>query len=68
MNSTASAKSVITCVLEGRIETFSPGAAELFGFAPEEVIGKKRVSLFSPGLVVLEHIDHGSRRPWSKGN
>ncbi|MBL90400.1 MAG: hypothetical protein CMH56_01120 [Myxococcales bacterium] len=57
MNSTASAKSVITCDLEGRIETFSPGAAELFGYAPEEVIGKKRVSLFSPGLVVLEHIE-----------
>ena len=57
MNSIASAKSVITCDLEGRIETFSPGAAELFGYAPEEVIGKKRVSLFSPGLVVLEHIE-----------
>ena len=57
MNSTASAKSVITCDLEGRIETFSPGAAELFGYAPEEVVGKKRVSLFSPGLVVLEQIE-----------
>jgi len=49
-------KSVITCDLEGRIETYNPGAQELFGYAPEEVIGKKRVSLFSPGLVVLGHV------------
>lgn len=50
------AKSVITCDLEGRIETFNQGAEALFGYAPDEVIGKKRVSLFSPGLVVLEHV------------
>jgi 1,4-dihydroxy-2-naphthoate octaprenyltransferase len=49
-------KSIITCDLEGRIETFSAGAAEIFGYAPEEVIGRKRVSLFSPGLTVLEHV------------
>jgi 1,4-dihydroxy-2-naphthoate octaprenyltransferase len=52
----ATTKSVITCDLEGRIETFSKGAEEIFGYAPDEVIGKKRVSLFSPGLVVLEHV------------
>ncbi len=49
-------KSVITCDLEGRIETFNRGAAAIFGYAPDEVIGKKRVSLFSPGLIVLEHV------------
>lgn len=49
-------KSVITCDLEGRIETFNEGAAQIFGYAPEEVIGKKRVSIFSPGLVVLGHV------------
>jgi 1,4-dihydroxy-2-naphthoate octaprenyltransferase len=49
-------KSIITCDLEGRIETFSKGASEVFGYAPEEVIQKKRVSLFSPGLTVLEHV------------
>lgn len=52
----AGTKSVITSDLEGRIETFNKGAEELFGFAPEEVIGKKRVSLFSPGLIVLGHV------------
>ncbi len=49
-------KSVITCDLEGRIQTFNEGAAQIFGYAPEEVIGKKRVSIFSPGLIVLAHV------------
>lgn len=50
-------KSVITCDLEGRIETFGKGAQEMFGYTPEEVIKLKRVSLFSPGLVVLAHVN-----------
>ena len=49
-------KSVITCDLEGRIETFNTGAEQLFGYKPDEVIGKKRVSLFSPGLTVLQYV------------
>lgn len=48
--------SVITCDLEGRIETFNEGASAMFGYPPEEIIGKKRVSLFSPGRVVLQHV------------
>jgi 1,4-dihydroxy-2-naphthoate octaprenyltransferase len=54
----AQLKSVITCDLEGRIETFNQGAQEIFGYSPDEVIGKKRVSLFSPGLVVLGHVQN----------
>lgn len=50
-------KSVITCDLEGRIETFGQGAQSMFGYTPEEIIGKKRVSLFSPGLIVLAHVN-----------
>ncbi len=49
-------KSVITCDLEGRIETYNKGAEDIFGYSPEEVIGKKRVSMFSPGLTVLGHV------------
>ena len=49
-------KSVITTDMEGRIETFNEGAENIFGYHPSEVIGKKRVSLFSPGEVVLEHV------------
>jgi 1,4-dihydroxy-2-naphthoate octaprenyltransferase len=49
-------KSVITCDLEGVLETFNDGAAAMFGYRPEEVVGIKRVSLFSPGHVVLGHV------------
>lgn len=49
-------KSTITCDLEGIIQTYNEGAAKIFGYTPEEVIGKKRVSLFSPGLVVLQNV------------
>lgn len=51
-----SKKSVITTDLEGRIETFNDGASAAFGWSADEVVGKKRVSLFSPGLVVLAHV------------
>ena len=56
MSETREIVSVITCDLEGRIETFNPNAEKLFGYSAEEVIGKKRVSLFSPGMVVLGHV------------
>jgi 1,4-dihydroxy-2-naphthoate octaprenyltransferase len=49
-------KSVITCDLEGRIETFNEGAQELFGYTPDEAVGRLRVSAFSPGEVVLGHV------------
>ena len=49
-------KSVITCDLDGKVETFSDGAAALFGYSEEEVVGKMRVSDFSDGQVVLGHV------------
>jgi 1,4-dihydroxy-2-naphthoate octaprenyltransferase len=49
-------KSTVTCDMEGRIETYSKGAEEIFGYSPDEVVGRKRVSLFSPGLVVLQNV------------
>jgi 1,4-dihydroxy-2-naphthoate octaprenyltransferase len=49
-------RSVITCDLEGRITTFDHGAEAIFGYSAEEVVGKRRVSLFSPGLVVLGQV------------
>lgn len=51
-------KSVITCDMEGRVETFNDGAEKIFGYKPEEMIGKKRVSAFSPGLIVLGHVQN----------
>ena len=40
-------KSVITCDMEGVIETINPDGEKLFGYSKEELVGKKRVSLFS---------------------
>lgn len=59
--------STITCDLEGRIETFNEGAEKIFGYRAEEVIGQKRVSLFSPGLVVLEHVPAWLKTASEKG-
>lgn len=56
MNSEYKQKSVITCDLEGRIQTYNKGAEQIFGYRADEVIGKKRVSLFSPGQTVLEYV------------
>ncbi len=49
-------RSVITCDLEGRIQTYDQGAETIFGYSADEVIGKHRVSLFSPGLVVIGQV------------
>ena len=49
-------KSIITCDLDGKIETFSEGAQELFGYNTDEIIGKGRVSDFSAGEIVLGHV------------
>ena len=49
-------KSVITCDLDGKIETFSEGAEQLFGYTQDEIIGKSRVSDFSSGQIVLGHV------------
>ena len=48
--------SVITCDLDGKLETYNEAAEKLFGYTPEEIIGKHRVSDFSPGQVVLGHV------------
>ncbi len=50
-------KSTITCNMEGVIETFNSGAEQIFGYSSAEVVNKKRVSLFSPGLVVLQNVE-----------
>tara|TARA_B100001123_G_scaffold163595_1_gene188462 strand:- start:6752 stop:8023 length:1272 start_codon:yes stop_codon:yes gene_type:complete len=49
-------KSVITCDLDGKIETLSDGAVKLFGYSEREMIGKGRVSDFSDGQIVLGHV------------
>ncbi|MCW5874618.1 MAG: UbiA family prenyltransferase [Anaerolineales bacterium] len=61
------AKSVITCDMEGRIETFGDGSEKMFGYSKAEIIGKKRVSAFSPGQVVLEHVPTWLKTASEKG-
>ncbi len=60
--------SVITCDMEGRIETYNEGAHRIFGYAPDEVIGKRRVSLFSPGEIVLGHVPRWLKEASTKGS
>src|SRR3990170_1838503 len=59
--------SVITCDLDGKIQTYNDGARALFGYTPDEAIGKLRVSAFSPGEVVLGHVGGWLRRAREKG-
>jgi len=49
-------KSVITCDLEGVIETINPDGEKLFGYKKDELVGKKRVSLFSAGEIVIQNV------------
>jgi PAS domain S-box-containing protein len=49
-------KSVITCDMEGRVLTMNSGAESIFGYNKSEIIGKKRVSIFSPGEIVIQNV------------
>jgi len=60
-------KSVITCDLDGKIETLSKGAVELFGYTKDEMIGKGRVSDFSDGEIVLGHVENWLNEAVQKG-
>lgn len=49
-------KSVIICDMEGIIQEMNKGALEMFGYTKKELIGKKRVSIFSPGEIVIQNV------------
>lgn len=49
-------KSVITCDMEGRVLTMNTDAETIFGYSRSEIIGKKRVSIFSPGEIVIQNV------------
>ena len=42
--------------MEGRILTMNDDAEKIFGYKKSELIGKKRVSIFSPGEIVLQNV------------
>jgi 1,4-dihydroxy-2-naphthoate octaprenyltransferase len=44
---------IVTCDMEGRIQSFDAGAEAIFGHAPGEVIGKKRIAFLVPGPIAI---------------
>jgi len=42
--------------MEGVIQEMNKGALEMFGYTKKELIGKKRVSIFSPGEIVIQNV------------
>ena len=49
-------KSVIICDMEGLITNLNEGAIKMFGYPSKELVGIKRVSIFSPGEIVLQNV------------
>ena len=49
-------KRVITCDMEGRVITMNNDAESIFGYSKSEIIGKKRISIFSPGEIVIQNV------------
>ncbi len=49
-------KSVIICDMEGLITNLNDGAVKMFGYDSNELVGIKRVSIFSPGEIVLQNV------------
>ena len=60
-------KSVITCDLDGKLETFSEGAEKLFGYTSDEVIVKDLVSDVGDGQIVLGHVVKWLKEAVEKG-
>ena len=42
--------------MEGRVLTMNNDAENIFGYSKSEIIGKKRVSIFSPGEIVIQNV------------
>ena len=49
-------KSVIICDMEGLITNLNDGAIQMFGYDSKDLVGVKRVSIFSPGEIVLQNV------------
>ena len=49
-------KSVIICDMEGVILEMNKGALDMFGYSKEELVGIKRVSIFSEADIVIQNV------------
>ncbi|HEY3451996.1 MAG TPA: UbiA family prenyltransferase [Myxococcales bacterium] len=46
----------VTCDLEGRVRAFDQEATKVFGYRPEEVVGKRRLQALTAGLVAVAEL------------
>ncbi len=49
-------KSVIICDMEGVIQEMNKGALDMFGYSKNELVGIKRVSIFSEADIVIQNV------------
>ncbi len=49
-------KSVIICDMEGVIQEMNKGALDMFGYSKDELVGIKRVSIFSEADIVIQNV------------
>ena len=49
-------KSVIICDMEGVIQEMNKGALKMFGYSKDELVGIKRVSIFSEADIVIQNV------------
>ena len=49
-------KSVIVCDMEGVIQEMNKGALDMFGYSKDELVGIKRVSIFSEADIVIQNV------------
>jgi len=62
------AASTIHWDLEGKITFVSQGAEEVFQYRSDELVGRERVSVFSPGMVFLEHVPAWLKKSVANGH
>lgn len=60
-------RTVFTADPKGYVDTFPPDASTLFGWSPEEVIGKKRVTLFHKPEALRELLPRFMRLATERG-
>ena len=61
-------KSVITCDMEGVIETINPDGEKLFGYSREELIGKKEYLYFQQVRLLFKTLACGCLKQTKKAS
>ena len=61
-------KSVITCDMEGVIETINPDGEKLFGYTKEELVGKKEYLYFQQVKLLFKMLVCGCLKQTKKAS